>query len=140
MLKVVIDTNVLVSALVKPGSGPEIIISLALSGEIILCLSDPIFVEYEEVLKRGKFSKLNQSKVKELLLRIRSQAQWVEPKTRLEVTLVDPEDNKFLECAMEAGADLLITGNVKHFPKKHKDMRIVSPAQFLSYIVKTLDF
>jgi len=139
MLKVVIDTNVLVSALLKPDSVPDIILSLVLSGEIILCLSEPIATEYEEVLKRERFRKLNRKKVKALLSRLKSQAQWVKPKTGLEVNLVDPEDSKFLECAMEAGSDFLITGNVKHFPKKHKDRRVISPAQFLSNIVKAFN-
>ena len=67
MLKVVIDTNVLVSALLKPDSVPDLILSLVLEGEIILCLSEPIATEYEEVLRREKFKKLNQRKVRELL-------------------------------------------------------------------------
>ena len=116
MLKVVLDTNVLVSALLKPDSMPELILSLILSGEILLCLSEPISAEYEEVIKRDKFKKLDQRKVKELLSRLKSQAQWVEPKVHLQVTLADPGDNKFLECADKAGADFLITGNLRHFP------------------------
>lgn len=115
MVRVVIDTNVLVSALLKPESVPELILSFVLSGEIVLCLSDPVASEYEEVLKREKFSKLDERKVKELLSRLRSEAHWVYPKIRLQVTRADPEDNKFLECAVEAKADFLITGNVKHF-------------------------
>ncbi len=140
MLKVVIDTNVLVSALLKPDSVPDLILSLVLEGEIILCLSEPIATEYEEVLRREKFKKLNQRKVRELLSRLRSQAQWVEPKIHLQVTLADPEDSKFLECAEEAGANFLVTGNVKHFPAgKFKKTLILNPAQFLSVMAKVLD-
>ena len=62
MLRVVIDTNVLVSALLKPDSVPELILSFILEGEIVLCLSEPIATEYEEVLKREKFKKLDQGK------------------------------------------------------------------------------
>ncbi len=140
MLKVVIDTNVLVSALLKPDSVPELIFSLVLSGEIVLCLTEPIAVEYEEVLKREKFKKLDQRKVRELLSRLRSLAHWVTPKIHLQVTLADPEDNKFLECADEAGADFLVTGNVKHFPAgKFKETIILNPAQFLSVMAKMLN-
>jgi len=140
MLKVVIDTNVLVSALLKPDSVPELILSLILEGEIVLCLSEPIAAEYEEVLKREKFKKLNQRKVRELLSRLRSLAQWVAPKIHLQVISADPEDNKFLECADEAGADFLVTGNVKHFPpEKFKETIILNPAQFLSVMAKMLD-
>jgi putative PIN family toxin of toxin-antitoxin system len=140
MLKVVIDTNVLVSALLKPNSVPDHILSLILGGEMVLCLSEPIATEYEEVLRRDKFNRLDRRKVKTLLSRLKSGAQWVELKIRLQVTLADPEDNKFLECAEEAGADLLITGNVKHFPAgKFKGTIILNPARFLSVIARTLD-
>jgi uncharacterized protein len=137
MLKVVIDTNVLVSALLKPDSVPELVISLILENQLLLCLSEPIATEYEEVLDREKFKRLNRHKVRSLISRLKDQARWVEPKTRLHVTQHDPEDNKFLECAQEAGADFFITGNTKHFPpKSFQKTLIVSPAEFLSDIAK----
>ena len=138
MLKVVIDTNVLVSALLKPDSVPELILSLILEGEMVLCLSEPIATEYEEVLAREKFKKLDRQKVKALLSRLKSQARWVSPTVRLQAAKRDPEDNKFLECAEEA--DFFITGNIKHFPPgKFKGTIILPPAQFLSVIAKALD-
>jgi len=137
MIKVVIDTNVLVSALLKPDSVPELVISLVLENQLILCLTEPIVAEYEEVLDRPKFKKLDRHKVKSLISRLKDQARWVEPKTRLHVTKHDPEDNKFLECALAVGADFLITGNTKHFPpKRFKKTLIMSPAEFLSVIAK----
>jgi putative PIN family toxin of toxin-antitoxin system len=140
MLRVVIDTNVLISALLKPDSVPELILSLILEGELVLCLSGPIFTEYEEVLRRDKFKRLNWKKVKDLLSRLKTRAQWVEPRVRLNIVKADPEDNKFIECAVEAGADFLVTGNAKHFPPgKFKGTVILNPAQFLSVIAKTLN-
>ena len=140
MLRVVIDTNVLVSALLKPDSLPELILSLILEGEMVLCLSEPIVTEYEEVLRREKFRKLDRRKVKTLLARLKSKAQWVEPGARLHVTRVDPEDNKFLECAQEAGADFFVTGNIKHFPSgKFKGTIILNPVKFLSVMAKMLN-
>ena len=136
MLKVVLDTNVLVSALLKPDSVPELVISLILENQLLLCLSESIATEYEEVLEREKFKKLNRKKVKALISRLKSEAHWVNPVVRLNVAH-DPEDNKFLECAQEAGADFLITGNTKHFPpKRFQKTLIVSPAEFLSLIAK----
>ena len=138
MLKVVIDTNVLVSALLKPDSVPELILSLILEGEMVLCLSEPIATEYEEVLKREKFKKLDRQKVKALLSRLKSQARWVSPTVRLQAAKRDPEDNKFLECAEEA--DFFITGNIKHFPpRKFKGTIILRPAEFLFVIAKSFD-
>ncbi|MGO9554452.1 MAG: putative toxin-antitoxin system toxin component, PIN family [Syntrophobacteraceae bacterium] len=140
MLRVIIDTNVLVSALLKPDSVPELVLSLILEKEMVLCLTKPIADEYAEVLRREKFIRLDHDKVKALLSRLKSQAEWVEPKIRLNVTKADPEDNKFLECAEEAGADFLITGNIKHFPPgKFKRTLIVDPAEFLSVLAQTLD-
>ena len=61
------------------------------------------------------------------------------PKTHLDIIVFDPEDNRFLECAGEAKADFLITGNTKHFPsEKFQKTRIVSPAEFLIALVKNL--
>lgn len=64
MFKVVLDTNVLVSALLKPDSTPELVVSLILGKRVRLCVSEPIFIEYEEVLGRKKFKKLDPDKVK----------------------------------------------------------------------------
>ena len=55
MIKVVIDTNILVSALLKPDSPPDLIISLVLGKQVVFCLSEPIAAEYQEVLSREKF-------------------------------------------------------------------------------------
>ena len=55
----------------------------------------------------------------------------VYPEHRLTLS-VDEEDNRFLECAQAAGADLLVTGNRRHFPKRVGDTRIVTPREFLN--------
>jgi len=139
MLKAVLDTNVLVSALLKPDSTPELVISLILGKRVRLCLSDPIFTEYQEVLGRKKFQKLDPEKVKRLLVRLKDLARWVTPKVHLEIIELDPDDNKFLECAGEARANFLITGNKKHFPfEEFKKTRIVSPAEFLEALAAKL--
>ncbi|MHC1743988.1 MAG: putative toxin-antitoxin system toxin component, PIN family [Syntrophobacteraceae bacterium] len=137
MIKVVIDTNVLVSALLKPDSIPELILSLILENRLVLCLTDPIVAEYEEVFARAKFKKLNRQKVENLIGRLKEQALWVEPKIVFNVTKLDPEDNKFLECALAGQADFLVTGNTKHFPPRgFKKTLIVSPAEFLAVIAQ----
>ena len=74
MLKLVIDTNVVISALLKPESNPALILSLILRGDCRLCVTERIFAEYEEVLGRGKFKNLDQASVREFLPRLRSRA------------------------------------------------------------------
>jgi len=139
MLKLVIDTNVVISALLKPESNPALILSLILRGDCRLCVTERIFAEYEEVLGRGKFKNLDQASVREFLPRLRSRALWVVPKVIIDDVAKDPDDNAFLECALESKADFLITGNVHHFPeKKFHRTSILTPAEFVSYAVKLI--
>lgn len=135
--KIVLDTNVLISALLKSRSNPAIIVSLIIDGRVILCLSPGIMAEYQGVLKRPKFKALNQTAVKKLLHALEKKAVWVEPEETIKKIAVDPADNKFLECAVEARADYLVTGNTKHFSfKKFKSTKIVTPVEFLNVIAK----
>jgi len=139
MLHLVIDTNIVISALLKPESNPALIISLILRGDFRLCLTEKIFAEYEEVLGRGKFKKLDQPSVKELLAALRSRALWVIPKVTMEGVAKDPDDHAFLECALESGANFLITGNIHHFPEKRfHHTSIVTPGEFVSYVVNLI--
>jgi len=63
----------------------------------------------------------------------RTTAGFVLPRKRLNVT-TDPDDNIFLECALEARADYVVTGNLRHFPPRFQDIRIVGPRQFLTIL------
>ncbi len=137
MLKIVVDTNIIVSALLKTLSNPALIISIILQGNCKLCLSEEIFTEFEEVLARHKFKHLDRLKVKELLSTLKKNSLWVVPKISVNDVAKEPSDNAFLECALEARADFLITGNIHHFPvEQFHQIRIVSPVEFLDIITK----
>lgn len=139
MLKLVVDTNIIVSALLKPDSLPDSIINMILNKNFNLCLSEDIFDEYQQVLGRGKFKGLNQEKTRRLLLKIKKNAKLVKPTVSVNIIKRDPEDNKFLECALEAKADYFITGNIKHFTfKKFRNTYIITPRDFLDIISKML--
>lgn len=139
MTRIVLDTNIIISALLKEGSAPALILSLALEGHIQLCMTEEIFAEYTGVLSREKFQSLDQASVRKALLSIKRKSLWVSPSMRINVIKIDPEDNKFLECALEAKAHYLITGNRKHFPMSHYDeTRIISPVDFLYWIAKEM--
>lgn len=138
MFKVVLDTNVLVSALLKNRSLPAFILALVRRKQVALCLSKEIFAEYEGVLNRDKFG-LIRKEVGQLLVNLKKEALWVVPKERIDTIVQDPEDNKFIECACEAGADYLITGNTRHFPfKKFRTIKIVSPREFIEVTLTTI--
>jgi putative PIN family toxin of toxin-antitoxin system len=140
MLKIVIDTNVLVSALIKPESLPALVILMILNNQVMMYISDEIFQEYKQVLSRGKFGKyLNSKNIKSFLSQLKRSATEINPKVHVGVVKNDPADNKFLECALEAEADFFITGNIKHFPlKKFHKTQIVTPAEFLGIMIDVI--
>jgi putative PIN family toxin of toxin-antitoxin system len=134
----VLDTNVLVSAFLKKGSIPSSILVLMERGDIYLCVSKEIMDEYEGILRRTKFQAVSE-KTLNYLRRTSRRFIWVTPKEKITAVKEDPADNKFLECAVEAKADYLITGNIKHFPLKgYRQTAIVMPKEFIDLITKCL--
>jgi len=137
MLRIVVDTNVVVSALLKPQSNPALILSLFIQGDCRVCLSKEILTEYQEVLARDKFKGLDEVEVKKLLSIFKKHALWVVPKVLIDDVAKEPADNAFLECALEAKADFLITGNISHFPvKEFHQTHIVTPSEFLKLMIQ----
>jgi putative PIN family toxin of toxin-antitoxin system len=113
------------------------------AGEIIRFLPDPslytpiisedIFAEYIEVINRKKFP-FGKTKIDLFLRLILEYSVTISPRHKLDVAS-EPDDNKFLECALEGKASYMITGNQKHFPlHEYHGTRIVSPSEFLSLI------
>lgn len=111
---VVIDTNILVSALWSKNGAPAKVISMVLTGDIIPCYDYRILCEYREVLQRPKFG-FSKSEVNALL-------DWFEAyghsvlATPLDDVFIDEADKKFYEVAKYCRA-MLVTGNLKHFPE-----------------------
>jgi len=95
MIRVVIDTNILVSALLQPEGRPAAVLMLVLSGEVQLCVSDPVFAEYDEVIRRPRF-KRSRAVIEKTLQSVRKLGHWVKPTVRVE-ECTDPDDNIFLE-------------------------------------------
>lgn len=129
MIKAVYDTNVIVSALLSSEGIPAILVDLAIQQEIRLFLSEEILQEYEGVLVRPKFG-FSKKSVKRFIRLLKTKSKGVKPKS-LGFTLKDPGDDKFLECALAAKANYLVTGNTRHFPSPaYKGIQIVSPRDF----------
>lgn len=110
---VVLDTNVIVSALLSPGGRPAYIFKQFLDGDFTLCCDGRILREYEEVLSRAKF-RFCPEQIAELMKFIRGHCLLVTP-APCELTFADEADKKFFEVAKYCKATL-ITGNLKHFP------------------------
>ena len=129
-LRLVIDTNVLVSAAIKPAGLQRTVFLIAISKPARLYVSRPILAEYSEVLARPELRSRKGLRL-QLLQLIKNHSHSVVPNRRIEAT-TDPTDNMFLECADAARADYLVTGNQKHFPKFWKNTKVVTPREFVS--------
>jgi len=129
---VVLDTNVVVSAHLSSRGLEHVVFQAALDGRLQLFISLPILMEYENVLRRPKFPILPE-KVTQSIALIRQASTLVSPAFTLTVS-PDEGDNRFLECAEAAGADLLVTGNRRHFPELWKSTRVVSARECVEFI------
>jgi putative PIN family toxin of toxin-antitoxin system len=129
-LRLVIDTNVLVSAAIKPAGLQRTVFLIAISKPARLYVSPPILREYSEVLARPEL-RVRKGLRLQLLQLIKNHSHAVVPTRQLEAT-TDPADNIFLECADVARADYLVTGNQKHFPRFWKKTKVVTPREFVS--------
>lgn len=133
----VIDTNVLVSAALKWDSVPGSIIDLAFNDVIIPLLNQKIIDEYQEVLIRPKFH-LTKKIVGDIIDEIKSHGIFVNEK-HIQIEMPDPKDRVFYEVTMEERKSedaYLITGNIKHFPKKPY---IVTPREMLNIIIAEIN-
>lgn len=133
----VIDTNVLVSAAMKPESVPGQVLELVLDGVIVPVLNKTIIEEYHDVLLRPKFDFPEQI-VKDILNEIDGHGVHVDAE-RIDIDLPDPKDLVFYEVVMEERKEedaYLVTGNIKHFPEKPF---IVTPRQMIDIILESVD-
>lgn len=129
----VIDTNVLVSALLRWDSVPGNVLQFTITGVVTPVLNEDILREYREVLLRKKFH-FPESVVDAILDNLAAQAVFINEE-KLDVNLPDPKDVVFYEVVMEERKKqdaFLVTGNLKHFPVERF---IVTPRQFLDILL-----
>lgn len=127
MLRVVLDTTVVVSAAIRADGAPALLLALALEGSLRLFVSPDLLAEYEAVLKRERFG-LRPKDVSALVKKIRKKSTLVRPKKRVRRIKEDDSDNRILECALEAKADYVVTGDKKHFPfDAFRGIKVASP-------------
>src|SRR5712692_8029210 len=131
-LRLVIDTNMLVSAALKPDGLQRTVLVLALTKPARLYVTHAILAEYREVLARPEF-KIRRGLRQQLFQLMRNHARLVKP-TRAIQGANDPDDDRFLECADAARADYLITGNQRHFPKYWKRTKVITLREFISIV------
>ena len=135
-LRLVVDTNIVVSAALKPDGLQRTVLLLAITKPARLYITDAIMAEYREVLARPRM-KIRKGLQQQLLQLVRNRSNVVKPARTLQITS-DPDDNKFLECADAARADYLVTGNQRHFPKFWKKTKVITSSEFISIVAPHL--
>lgn len=130
-MTIVLDTNVLVSGALNPFGTPAAIIKLVIEGKITLAYDIRILTEYREVLMRPKFPFT--SELVEALLELIIRPGIMVSAAPMACHLPDPDDEIFVEVALNSRAEALVTGNKEHFPPDRcRPVKILSPAEFLT--------
>lgn len=132
MQKIILDTNVIVSALISNSVPTSILYELVLTQKVKTCLSNEIFTEYVDVMNREKFAKFPDFKLKTdiVLSRLREISTFYTTNRKIDI-LTDISDNKFLELAAICSADFLITGNTCDFQlTEFEYTKILTPREF----------
>lgn len=134
-MRVVVDTNVFVASFLNPRGTPRQIIDLWKSGSITLCLCTEILEEYMQVLLR--FGMEGEPELEDLLNLFKSggNIMFTAISSTLHVVADDPSDDKFIECAAEAHAEAIITGDEHLKALKHYEgIQIIPPSEFLKLV------
>ena len=136
MKRIVLDTNVLVSGMLSRAGSPGAIVDLILDEQLHAVCSDEILEEYREVLARPKFA-LKSGEIETLLDQIVAGGLMLSP-ILWPLSLPDPDDGPFLAAAQMAACPL-VTGNLKHYPKKSlMGVQVVTPREYLENFVSSL--
>ena len=127
-MKIVLDCNVIISAGLTNGTCRKVILDVFENHS--LCISEDILIEYKGVISREKFKRVKDY-LYSLIEIICEVSELIIPK-KSDFTLPDKDDLIYLNTALSANAQFLITGNSKDFPeRKYKNCTIISPAEFL---------
>jgi uncharacterized protein len=129
MLKVVIDTNVFISAFYLPESRPANVVLLARRKTILNLISPQILKEVERIIKQKLL--WDNSKTEGAVRLIKNSPEELHPQEPLAI-IVDDSDNRILECAVAGQGDFIISGD-KHLLnlKNFQGINVVTPADFL---------
>lgn len=130
-MRIVLDTNILVSGLLTPFGTSGEIVRMVSAGKLSLLYDSRILLEYQEVLYRSKFQ-FDRGQVDLLIDYIKKNGQ-VATTSPLKSNLPDPDDVPFLEVAIGGETEYLVTGNKVHYPRKLREgIKILSPTEFIN--------
>jgi hypothetical protein len=130
-VKIVLDTNVLVSGLLNSKGNPAAILTLVLTGAVQVFHDKRILAEHAEVLARPRF-KFDPARVREVMTKLDMDGLPFAPVDTM-LDLPDPDDEAFVAVGLAASADYLVTGNMADFPPgKCHGLCVASPAEFIA--------
>jgi putative PIN family toxin of toxin-antitoxin system len=135
-LRLAVDTNIVVSAALKPDGLQRTVLLLAITKPARLYVSNVILTEYRDVLSRPELQ-IRKGPRQQLFDLLGKRSHLIDAVRTVQITY-DPEDNMFIECADAARADYLVTGNVRHFPRFWKNTKVVTSREFLSLVAPHL--
>jgi len=135
-LRLVLDTNIVVSAALKPDGLQRTVLLLAITKPARLYVSTHIFSEYRTVLSRPELRIRRGLRLRFLQL-LKNRAHLGSPSQALQITTA-PADNIFLACLDAARADYLVTGNQRHFPKFWKKTKIITSRELIGIVAPHL--
>jgi len=124
-MKIVLDTNVLISGLLSPNGFPAQILNLILNKKVTLLMDTRIYSEYAKVMRSPKFQ-FKPEWINPILDFIKMESEFVLPEP-VSIDFPDPDDKMFWEVAKSGNALYIVTGNMKHFPD---DPIVLTPAEF----------
>ncbi len=137
MIRVVIDTNILVSGLISRQGNEALVVLAVHHGWLVPCCSEAILAEYARVLMRPIFS-FPAVDVEALMSLFQTKGILVRP-AYFSALSPDPDDTKFLHCAMTSTADFIVTGNKKHFPNgPYGRTNVVGAVELLDFITQEI--
>lgn len=135
MIKAVLDTNTLISALGWKEGNPRKVLELCILGKCKLIESMELIKEFVSVISRPKFYFINEEEKNQFLVFLLQISNLVEPKRKLDAIKDDPKDNIVLECAVESKADYIVSGD-QHLLKLKEfcGIKIVTAKEFLDLV------
>ena len=115
-MRLVLDTNLLVSALLKPGSVPDRALSAVWSTGAVVLYDARLEAEYRDVLMRPKFKAIERQRITDFLAKLRGGGHDVGEVAVWDGAMKDDDDRIFVEVALGGRADAIVTGNLRHYP------------------------
>ena len=125
-MKIVLDTNIIVSAFLNPQGLPGEIVSLVLTKKTIVCYDNKILSEYTEVLTRSKFN-FNIELVNDFLEFIKNNGEYIVAESQ-KILFADEDDKIFYDVYKSSDSEYIVTGNVRHYPQERN---IITPREFI---------